>query len=124
MPTTFSLAWAQVRTCHRILRAPRASARRARADGLKQALPRRKQARSSWQPTIVAVSAEESAGRSEGSASSDRPRHRRRSRPGSSSRARTAGSASASRFLSSTSVPGLRRSSCCYAKDSADPRRL
>ena len=61
-----------VRTCHRILRAPRASARRARADGLKQGLPRRKQARSSWQPTIVAVSAEESADSSEGSASSDR----------------------------------------------------
>ena len=42
------------------------------ADGLKQGLPRRKQARSSWQPTIVAVSAEESAGSSEGSSSSDR----------------------------------------------------
>ena len=42
------------------------------ADALKQGLPRRKQARSRWQPTIVAVSADESAVSTEGSASSDR----------------------------------------------------
>jgi hypothetical protein len=39
------------------------------ADALKQGLPRRKQARGRWQPTIIAVSADEST---EGSASSDR----------------------------------------------------
>jgi hypothetical protein len=39
------------------------------ADALKQGLPRRKQARGRWQPTIIAVSADEST---EGSASSAR----------------------------------------------------
>ena len=52
-----------------------------------------------------------------------RPRPRRQSRPGSSSSARTVATASASRFPSPTSVPGLPRSSCCSAKDSAAPRR-
>jgi hypothetical protein len=42
------------------------------ADALKQGLPRRKQARGHWQPTIIAVSADESAVNSEGSAPSDR----------------------------------------------------
>jgi hypothetical protein len=43
------------------------------ADGLKQGLPRRKQARGRWQPVIIAVSADESAGSGEDSALSDRP---------------------------------------------------
>jgi hypothetical protein len=42
------------------------------AEALKQGLPRRKQARGRWQPTIIAVSADESAVSAEGSASSDR----------------------------------------------------
>jgi hypothetical protein len=42
------------------------------ADALKQGLPRRKQTRGRWQPTIIAVSADESAVSSEGPASSDR----------------------------------------------------
>ena len=42
------------------------------ADALKRGLPRRKQSRSSWQPTIVAVSADEDAVSSDGSASSAR----------------------------------------------------
>ena len=43
-----------------------------RADALKQSLPRRKQARGRWQPTIIAMGANESALSSEGSASSAR----------------------------------------------------
>jgi hypothetical protein len=42
------------------------------ADALKQGLPRRKQARGRWQPTIVASSADEIAVSTEGSASSAR----------------------------------------------------
>jgi hypothetical protein len=42
------------------------------ADALKQGLPRRKQARGRWQPTIIAVSADEIAVSSEDSAASDR----------------------------------------------------
>jgi hypothetical protein len=42
------------------------------ADALKQGLPQRKQARGHWQPTIIAVNANESAVSSEGSASNDR----------------------------------------------------
>jgi len=41
----------------------------------------------------------------------------------SSSSARTLATASESRFPSQTSVPGLPRSSCSYAKDSAAPHR-
>jgi hypothetical protein len=41
------------------------------AEALKQGLPRRKQARGHWQPTIIAMSADENAVSSEGSASSD-----------------------------------------------------
>ena len=42
------------------------------ADALKQGLPRRKQARGRWQPTIIAVSADASEMSTEGSVSSDR----------------------------------------------------
>ena len=42
------------------------------ADALKQGLPRRKQARGHWQPTILAVSADEIAVSSEGPTASDR----------------------------------------------------
>ena len=42
------------------------------ADALKQGLPRRKQARSSWQPTIVAMSTDEPEVNSDGPATSDR----------------------------------------------------
>ena len=99
-PRPNSLARAHVRTCHHslmqafprcaaVLRDGRACQRTVvegsefcahhdqlvvehGADTLKQGLPRRKQARSSWQPTIIAMSTDESAGSTEGSASSAR----------------------------------------------------
>ena len=116
------------------------------ADALKQGLPRRKQARSSWQPTIVTTSTDEPEAsnpdptghkRRAVAPAAVRPRlarrrrralrtfngrcsmrrHRRRSRPGSSSSARIAATESGSKFPSPTSVPGLPRSSCYSARD-------